>query len=232
MSEWKTTYHYVSVKTGKRIFADEVVKYRLLEQMDEETFDRNLRIAGFCILDDRFDVLLVAEEEQLLLGQKYEPAQIAGCREETAVYRAGGKEGEKAVCQVGGKGREEADGLKTDLIERLTGEIYTDYQRFSYGDVDPVRDISIEYRSFHSPVEALRCVSCIHMLPLEAGIVDRLKDYWWSSYQHYRGSTEWPFMNVEPILSQFRGGREDPWMKFVRYQLRQTKDHKMRGKRA
>lgn len=43
----------------------------------------------------------------------------------------------------------------------------------------------------------------IHRIPLGKGYVTNLNDYWWSSYNTYVGTYEWPFVNSRFLLLHF-----------------------------
>lgn len=63
----------------------------------------------------------------------------------------------------------------------------------------------------------------IHALPLESGCVEQMRDYWWSSYQTYRGGYQWPGLDASALLSFFS---EDPVkgrMLFLRYHRRKSR---------
>lgn len=47
----------------------------------------------------------------------------------------------------------------------------------------------------------LQTMCKIHRLPLEQQYVNRLEDYWWSSYLAYRGLCAWDFVDTQPVLS-------------------------------
>ncbi len=49
-------------------------------------------------------------------------------------------------------------------------------------------------------LKVLQACQQIHMRPVTLGYVNQLKDYWWSSFQTYRGVYEWKFLNIYPIL--------------------------------
>ena len=45
----------------------------------------------------------------------------------------------------------------------------------------------------------------LHQLPLEYGYVERIADYWWSSYVTYAGIYDWGIVDCEWLLAQFAG---------------------------
>lgn len=60
--------------------------------------------------------------------------------------------------------------------------------------------VSNELRTFQ---EVADCFRRIHRIPLEMGYVDRIGDYWWSSYITYMGNYEWSLVDCERILLHF-----------------------------
>lgn len=54
-----------------------------------------------------------------------------------------------------------------------------------------------------SEQEMKECCCLIHKLPLKYGYVERLSDYWWSSYVTYAGIYERKIVSCEWLLGQF-----------------------------
>lgn len=58
-------------------------------------------------------------------------------------------------------------------------------------------------RELGSLEEIAACCREIHRLPLEKGYVNRLDDYWWSSYITYAGEYEWNLVDCRILLLCF-----------------------------
>ena len=81
----------------------------------------------------------------------------------------------------------------------------------------------ITYTAIRDPQEMLDICSCIHMLPVERGYVKKQKDYWWSSFQTYRGSYRWEGVDTLPVLQYFTEDAEKSRILFLRYQGKNPK---------
>lgn len=57
----------------------------------------------------------------------------------------------------------------------------------------------------------------IHMLPIVCGYAKQLRDYWWSSYQTYRGWYQWKNLDTVPVLACFGKDEKKSRMLFRRY---------------
>lgn len=62
----------------------------------------------------------------------------------------------------------------------------------------------------------------IHLLPVERGYVNRAKDYWWSSFQSYRGTYQWKGIDTFPILHCFMGSGKRGRSMFLKYHRQES----------
>ena len=69
---------------------------------------------------------------------------------------------------------------------------------------------------------ALDICRYIHRLPLERGYVKRMRDYWWSSFQTYRGIYRWPGVDIIPFFTYFTDNTEKGRILFLRYHRRES----------
>lgn len=78
------------------------------------------------------------------------------------------------------------------------------------------------YRKIESERNTLDICRYIHRLPLERGYVKRMRDYWWSSFQTYRGIYRWPGVDIIPLLKHFADNTEKGRILFLRYHRRES----------
>lgn len=62
--------------------------------------------------------------------------------------------------------------------------------------------IEESYISLTRTEEVLNTCRQIHLLPADQGYVRSIRDYWWSSYQTYRGVYSWKCVDIFPLLHQ------------------------------
>ena len=48
--------------------------------------------------------------------------------------------------------------------------------------------------------DAVSVLRYIHLTPLSEGYTISAQDYWWTSYNSYRGFYRWPMVNTEPVM--------------------------------
>ncbi len=64
-----------------------------------------------------------------------------------------------------------------------------------------------------------RCVY-LHRIPLELGYVNRIPDYWWSSYNSYMDVYHWAMINCRPVSLYFSADPEEARTRFRRCHLK------------
>ncbi len=72
--------------------------------------------------------------------------------------------------------------------------------------------------SIRAGQEAARFCCDIHMLALRRHYVEDLNDYWFSSWQTYRGWYIWFGLNMDPVLDGISADREEALAVFGRHQ--------------
>lgn len=77
-------------------------------------------------------------------------------------------------------------------------------------------------RKIESEKDILDICRYIHRLPLERGYVKRMRDYWWSSFQTYRGIYRWTAVDILPLLKHFSDNTEKGRILFLRYHRRES----------
>lgn len=65
----------------------------------------------------------------------------------------------------------------------------------------------------------------IHRIPLEREKVERLRDYWWSSYSYYAGIRDWEMVDQGPVLMYFSEDIKDARTQFMRLHEPQAFKH-------
>lgn len=82
--------------------------------------------------------------------------------------------------------------------------------------------IALCREKYCSPVEQeqhfLELVRQIHALPVKAQYVSSVRDYWWSSYQTYRGAYQWQCMEENSVLNCFSPEQERGRQLFLKFQ--------------
>ena len=96
--------------------------------------------------------------------------------------------------------------LKANLqsaMQTLQGK-YSQYINFRYDRVGPLFQGRYNSRLVHAEQYALILTRYIHRNPLEAGLVQQMADYPWSSYPCYTGKLpRWNWLDTEWVLRQF-----------------------------
>lgn len=84
--------------------------------------------------------------------------------------------------------------------------IMKNYRNFLKKEYCPKNDndfLKIEWEAVETEEMLLESCKKIHLLSVERGYVKRARDYWWSSFQSYRGTYQWKGLDVRPILGYF-----------------------------
>lgn len=84
------------------------------------------------------------------------------------------------------------------------------------------KNIQCRNRELKQEEEILEICRYIHMLPLTRGYVKRIRDYWWSSYQTYRGCYFWKNLDTGPLLGYFGRDIKKSRIHFLRYHRRES----------
>lgn len=96
--------------------------------------------------------------------------------------------------------------LKANLqlaMKSLQGK-YAQYVNFRYDRIGPLFQGRYNSRLVHVEQYALILARYIHRNPFEAGLVQQLSDYPWSSYPCYTGKLpSWSWLNTGWLLQQF-----------------------------
>lgn len=108
---------------------------------------------------------------------------------------------------------------------KTAGELWKEcanYVKKEYSKApDSIQEES-RFQEIMSKTEMLDICRHIHRLPLNQGYVKRIKDYWWSSFQTYRGGYRWPGMDTFSILRNFTEDTEKGRMLFLRYHWKES----------
>lgn len=65
-----------------------------------------------------------------------------------------------------------------------------------------------------------KCIQ-IHKIPLVLGYVNRISDYWWSSYNSYMGIYHWALVNCQPVSLYFSDDSEESKIRFRRFHMKE-----------
>ncbi len=84
-----------------------------------------------------------------------------------------------------------------------------------------LREAEISCREIKGKKEVQQLCRYIHRTPLESGCVKQMRDYWWSSYQTYRGGYQWPGLDERSLLSYFSDDPLKSRTTFLRYHRRE-----------
>ena len=72
-------------------------------------------------------------------------------------------------------------------------------------------------REILSMEEIKQVCRMIHRIPLKKGFVTRIRDYWWSSYQTYRGGYRWKGLDTTVLFDCFSEDSEKNRRMFLEY---------------
>ncbi len=186
----KSDYYRASIKTDKRVFADEVVKHDMLSLLWKETVRWRYEVIAFTLLDDQLQLILARRTDET-------PA------------RTGSQAGP-------GQWPREADPGK-EILEDLKRGCRMLYSRSSGCEPSVLRETS-SWEKLERPDDVLRECCDIHQMPVTSGYVDKVSKYWWSSYTSYRGKYYWKFLNCKELLDRFSADSEKASLMFCREQ--------------
>lgn len=95
-------------------------------------------------------------------------------------------------------GKEEQEKGAVDFGRYILSRYETYYEN-KRGKPEKV-EVQIDCRSLSADAELARSCMRIHLLCMKEKYVRKLKDYWWSSYQTYRGEYDWKFVDTAPLM--------------------------------
>ena len=170
----KDTFCYTTVRSDRRIFADEVNKQTFLKLLEKHAGKWRYEVSAFTVLDDQFHLLLSAEPASVPSRQCHEMM----------------KELANAYCSY----YEEKSGTGPGLV----------HEQISWQELEPR--------------EALNCCCDIHLAAVREGYTERMTDWWWSSFQTFRGAYLWRFLHIRHILRLFSDQSVSRQSQFLRYQ--------------
>lgn len=194
----------------------------------------NFDILAFSLLDDRYDLLLMDRSagspgllpelgtERMLYDSKPGTMPEKAAKYDIAAFSRnriaeGGAVAENAAAFAAPRSAAACD--VSENAYRLMDQ-YSGYYSGTGRVSDPEFRATILCDSVRTDSElVIRCLD-IHSLCLQKKCVRRLRDYWWSSYQTYRGNFEWNFINVAPILSELDSDAEGSRLAFQKLQKR------------
>ena len=81
-------------------------------------------------------------------------------------------------------------------------------------------EVSINCSSIHDGGSLIETCLDIHALCMKENYVERLKDYWWTSYQTYRGEYDWKFVDVSDVLKRLDDKPEESRLALQKLQRR------------
>ena len=108
------------------------------------------------------------------------------------------------------------------MIEELSDAYLGYYGRSSGQDTAMVRE-HISWAEVE-PSDALNRCCEIHMAAMKRGCADRITDWWWSSFQTFRGTYYWRFLQIRNILRLFGATGVSARTQFLRYQRKKLKE--------
>lgn len=201
----KTSYYRASIEANHKIFADEVVKHKVLALLWEETIEQNYEVVAFTLLDDQL---------QLVLAKHGADNANAGKAEEAANTEGTGEERASAGYLV-----------FSDPREQILGELFREcrqlYDRPPSTTAVPLCETS-SWEPLEETQDLLRECCDIHQLPVKEGYVDQVSKYWWSSYLTYRGKYYWKFLNIWNLLEKLSPDPQEAVALFEKEQRRYT----------
>ena len=102
--------------------------------------------------------------------------------------------------------------LQEHVIERFW-KIYE-----GFPDAEGTRWLHVQrIEAVRSMPEFARRCRAVHRLPLSLGYVRRMGDYWWSSYQTYRGGYRWKGLDTTVLFDCFSEDSEKNRRMFLEY---------------
>ncbi len=104
-----------------------------------------------------------------------------------------------------------------DAMKAIQGR-YAQYMNFRYDRVGPLFQGRYNSRLVNADHYALALARYIHRNPLEAGLVQHLEDYPWSSYPSYSGKLPiWSWLDTDWLLEQFDSNPDGALKNFLRF---------------
>ncbi len=95
---------------------------------------------------------------------------------------------------------------------------YAQYVNFRYDRVGPLFQGRYNSRLVNADQYALVLTRYIHRNPLEAGLVQKLDDYLWSSYLSYSGKLPvWNWLDASWLLQQFGSETDRAQQNFIQF---------------
>ena len=92
-----------------------------------------------------------------------------------------------------------SENMASDTVNSLMEEYRAYYDR-DKNSPDLSFRVSIQCDSISDNSSLIETCLDIHALCMRRNYVRRLKDYWWTSYQTYRGEYDWKFVDVSYVL--------------------------------
>ena len=86
----------------------------------------------------------------------------------------------------------------TGIVHNLCNDFLTYYRERWDRAGEQVRE-RVSWENIGDTVSMVKYCTDIHMRPLKEGYAEHLADYWWSSYQTYRGNYNWHVMDIQPV---------------------------------
>ena len=170
----KTEYFKASLKTDRKVFADEVIKHDMLSILWKQTVRWRYEVIAFTLLDDQLQLILAKRVEE------------ASSRPSRAV-------GEQHSLPERDPGQEILEDLRRGCEEL--------YYRSSDARLPALQETS-SWKKLENSSDVMRECCDIHQMPVQSGYVDKISKYWWSSYMSYRGKYYWKFLNCRELLDR------------------------------
>lgn len=93
------------------------------------------------------------------------------------------------------KGKTEAKKMMRMLMKD-----YRNFLKNEYCQKNDRNMLQVEWETVENKECLLELCKNIHLLPVECGYVKQARDYWWSSFQSYRGVYYWKGLDVRAVL--------------------------------
>lgn len=112
-----------------------------------------------------------------------------------------------------------SDDPVTDAVTALMTR-YREYYFRKESSLHSDFEVSINCSSIHDGGSLIETCLDIHALCMKENYVERLKDYWWTSYQTYRGEYDWKFVDVSDVLKRLDDKPEESRLALQKLQRR------------
>lgn len=196
---------YARLKLHSKLLTDEKDKKLLLDLLPQLQEERNFSVHAFSVLDDELHFLLSAPWKER--GRFAETL-----RSLTGQYRDWGQEYRVRNNRLleGVRESKTWDGGMGGAL--MPGDQLQGVRERDYG-IQEAREAESGYleETYELPrrMEDLPQICMrIHMRPVELDYVKNVKDYWWSSFQTYRGAYDWKGLDISPMLAFFSDNEE------------------------